>query len=244
MISRSLFTVLMFLASAAAHCAPLDVFLDFNNNAIPSGWSIRPGPLNTGSNYGVANGRFYAAQVDSSAFLSLTYTPSLGVAALDIEWDGSVFQTYWGNNEGVDVVDVHGTSFSARTESNSYLYGDGILLYLGSGATPIAKLPLAGGSYHFHTHYTDGSIQFSAALNGVEVFSYRQAAPALALVDLAAIELVVYETVGPESWLDNVHISEQVSAVPEPSMVHSLAAGLLVIAISFARRRKASAACL
>lgn len=243
MISRSLFTMLMFLASAAAHCAPLDVSLDFNDNAIPSAWSIRPGPLNTGSNYRVAGGRFYAGQVDSSAFLSLAYSPSPGVAALDIEWDGSVFQTYWGNNEGVEVVDDHATRFLARTESNSYLYGDGILVHLGSGTAPIDKLPLASGSYHFHTRYIDGSVQFSAAMSGTEVFSYSLAAPGLVLADLTAIELVVYETLGPESWLDNVHIGEQVSAVPEPSTVQSLAAGLLVIAIVFARRRKPFAAC-
>lgn len=240
-LRRLCWTAAASMAAMAAHAAPLDTFLDFDDNAVPAGWSIFPGPLNHNSNYGVGHGVFYAQEVDSSAYLSLPYAPSAGVTGLDVAWDGSVFQTYWGNNQGVDLANAGGTQFLARAESNAYLYGDGMLLYVGDASTPVQQLPLTPGTYQFHAHFADHAIRFSASLNGTQVFDRTEASDSFLLRDMRSIELAVYETIGPESWLDNVRIQEQVSAVPELPSGLALAAGLAFMLVSLGRKGRGAA---
>lgn len=239
MNSRQLLALLLALTASLAQAAPLDVFLDFNDNAIPQGWTLQAGSLNRSSNFGVADGRLFAAQTDSSAVLALPYSPSTGVTALDFEWDGSVFQTLFGNNEGVDVVDANARTFITRTESNSFIYGPGMRVYLGVDPSPaFHNLSLPEGSYSFAARFTDGQVQYSGSLNGTQMFSFSLGLSGFALADLRAIHLIVYETVGADSWMDNVRIREEVATAPVPEVSSSLMLSMgLIVLIAISVRR-------
>ena len=218
--------------------APLDEFLDFNDNAIPAGWTLQAGSLNRSSNFGVANGRLFAAEVDSSGVLASPYVPSAGVLALDVDWDGSVFQTVFGNNQGVDVVNLNNRIVITRTESSSFNYGAGMRVYLGEDATPVFhNMALTEGAYHFSARFTDGQVQYSGSLNGTQIFSFALGLSNFAIADLRAIHLIVYETVGAESWMDNVRIHEEVAAVPEVPSSAMLLFGLGLLAPFGIKRR-------
>lgn len=235
--SRLLLTLILAFMAPLAQAAPLDKFLDFNDNAVPLGWTLQAGSLDRNSNFGVANGRLFAAQIDSSGVLASPYAPSNGVTALDFDWDGSVFQTVFGNNQGIDVVGLNNRIVITRTESASFNYGIGMRVYLGEDATPVFhKLSLPEGDYHFSARFTDGQVQYSGSLNGTQMFNYSLGLSNFALADLRAIHLIVYETVGADSWIDNVHIREEVSAIPEASISSMLLAGLLLLASIGARR--------
>ncbi len=242
MASKLLPAACFSLISCCASAAPLDLHLDFNDNLLPAGWSIRPGPLNRNSNYGVAGGRYFAGEVDSSSFLSLPYAPSAGVTSLQVDWQGSVFQTYWGNNEGVNVVDAAGNAFLTRTESNDYLYGTGIRTFIGADAAPVYELrPLPAGDYDFSAVFSNGQIAYTGSLAGTVMFSMTQRLQGFSVANLRAIELVVYETTGPDSWIDNVHIVEQTSAVPELASLPAMLLGLMGLGcVGLHRTRQAS----
>jgi len=229
-------------AMASIGCAaPLDEFLDFNDNAVPQGWTLQPGSLDRNSNFGVADGRLFAAQTDSSGVLASPYSPSSGVTALNVDWDGSVFQTVWGNNQGVDVVDQNDRIVITRTESSSFNYGPGMRVYLGEDATPdFHTLPMTEGDYHFSARFTDGEVQYSGSFNGVQQFNYSLSLADFSVADLRAIHLIVYETVGAESWIDNVHIHEEVASVPEPASSFMFLSGSSLMAILALRRRRSA----
>jgi hypothetical protein len=232
MISRSTTNVLSVLILTSAPVYAQGTSLDFNDNQLPAGWTLHATTANT--NFGFANGRFFAAQSDSGAYIERAIGDDASTSEISIGWEGSVFQTYWGNFSGVNLKDTAGTLFSTSIGSASYSWGTGIQVLIRAGTAENSWiLPLSHGSYSFRSTFSNGSIVFTGSLNGNEVFSKSATVAALDLLSVEAVRLNVYETVGPEMWIDNVSIS----AVPEVPIYALMLLGVVPLAIMKRRRR-------
>lgn len=213
-------TALTLATSAAVNAQAIN--LDFNDNAVPAGWTLHATTVAT--DFGFAGGRFYAdGGAGSGAYIEHVMNFAPGTSSVQVGWEGSVFQTYWGNFSSVKFKDLSGNLFVTSIGSASYNWGSGmqVLLQAGGGSQSWL-LPMTSGSYTFQSTFTAGQITFVGTLNGSEVFSKTLAAPTLDLAAIEAVRLHVYETVGPRMWIDNVTIS----AVPELPVHVLLLAGL------------------
>lgn len=210
--------------------------LDFDDNHLPPEWSIHSTTVN--KNFGFANGRFYAAQTDSGAYIEHALNVPSGQSIVTVDWTGSVFQTYWGNFSSVKLKDSTGKLFVTSIGSASYNWGNGIEVLLQEGSINHSWiLPLASGTYAFESTFSDGAIAFVGYLNGTQVFSKSIVASTLNIQSVDAIRLHVYETVGPDMWIDNVNIS----AVPEASSYSMFLLGIASLSTIVFRRRSSGA---
>lgn len=215
------------------------VDLSFNDNQLPAGWSLHSVLANT--HYGFADGRFYAAEVDSSAYIESTLAP--GASSWSVSWDSAVFQTVYGNFSSVTLLDASGHAFAVSIGSASYNFGEGLRVVIDDGANVHQQLlPMLAGNYKLSAMFSDGQISFSGVLSGTQgderVFAELAAAPLLVASSVNAVRLQVYETIGPQVWIDNVHMA----AVPEPASAASLLMGLVSLACRARRRQRSDLA--
>lgn len=215
------------------------VNLDFDDNQLPAGWSLHSVLANT--HYGFADGRFYAAEVDSSAYIESALTT--GASSWSVSWDSALFQTVYGNFSSVTLLDASGHAFAVSVGSASYNFGEGLRVLIDDGASQHQQLlPLLAGNYRLSATFSDGQVDFSGVLSAaqgdVQVFAEAVAAPWLVASSVSAVRLQVYETIGPQVWIDNVHIA----AVPEPASAATLLLGLTSLAWRARRRQQRAAA--
>lgn len=209
------------------------ISLDFNDNAVPAGWTLHATTVQT--NFGFADGRFYADQLDSGAYIQREIQIAPGVNNVQVDWEGSVFQTYWGNFSSVKLRNSSGDLFVTSIGSASYNWGAAMqVLITAGGSSQSWLLPMTSGSYVFQSTFASGQISFVGTLNGSEVFSKALATPTLDLAAIDAVRLHVHETVGPRMWIDNVTIS----AVPELPAQVLLLAGLAPMLLGWRAARR------
>jgi hypothetical protein len=242
---RTIATLAMAFVAGSAGAQVLNETLNFDDNAVPSGWTFQD--VSSGNhNVGIANGRFYSDQIDSAAYLRRDYTPNSGAMSLRVTWEGSVFETFWGNHQVVSLKNAAAETWSVGAWSKNVYFGSGIRFFTTDENQHYSDLVdynyqhgnFQSGIYSFTATFSDGLISFSGALNGSTVFDFNTVVAGFMLADQRNIELDIAETTGQTQWMDNVSIQETaVAAIPEPETYAMLLAGLGLLGFA-ARRRK------
>lgn len=219
------------LSVSSVHAQQMD--LNFDDNQLPAGWTLHSVMAN--NQYGFAGGRFYAAEVDSSAYIETAVAS--GAASWTVSWETELFQTVYGNFTQVQWLDGLGHALSVSLGSASYNYGNGLHLLIDDGVHRYEPLlALQAGLYRLSATFTDDEVRFTGVLAGasgdVPVFAETLPIVGTRATSVSALRLQVYETLGPPVWIDNVHIA----AVPEPAAAATLLVGLVPLLV-WARRR-------
>jgi hypothetical protein len=237
-------------ASGSAGAQVLSETLNFNDNAVPSGWTFLD--VSSGNhNVGIANGRYQADQIDSAAYLRRDYAPNTGATSLRVTWEGSVFETFWGNHQVVSLMNAAAETWSVGAWSKNVYFGSGIRFFTTDENQHYSDLVgynyqhgnFESGIYSFTATFSDGLISFSGALNGSTVFDFNTEVAGFVLADQRYIVLDIAETTGQTQWMDNVSIQEAaIAAVPEPETYAMLVAGLGLLGFAARRRKQKEAA--
>lgn len=204
---KSLVALLVLVCTLASAQSAKKIKLDFDDNLVPPGWTLT---RVAGTNSGVADGRFYAGQVDSRAVLSTPYAIQPKTKNVTFEWHGSVFVTYWGNQSAAQFIFPDGQALMARLRTSEFHYGPVVQVELAARDDyKVVDLSIPHGTYRLKAEFTDSSVTLTGRLNGALIFTETLAVTSGArLADVDQAQLFVYETVGDDVWMDNVKITQ------------------------------------
>jgi hypothetical protein len=187
-----------------------DAFLPFDNNQIPTGWTvslIRRGP-------GVTNNRLEARPIDSGAELVRSGSPHVGTSVVIVEWDGLLDWNYWGMDHGPLFVTNAGT-YRLSVVTAEYNYGrNRVSLQLYHDATNTSTntppQPIAYGAYGFRVAITDAGAQWTLTPKaGGSPISVFQPTHGLQLSAVTGFRFRTYTTTDALTWSDNLRITCQ-----------------------------------
>lgn len=199
--------ILVYSAGCVA-ASPKRMLLSFDDNLIPTGWSLYVPSPGSATNYGIANGRFFAGSTDNRAILENLYDALPTTKNVTFDWFGSVVESQFGASQAVQFLGPDGFYAMARITADTDLHGPGVRIEIeapGASLSP-TQLLLPVGTYHFKAEFTTSGIRFSGALNGAKMFSESLVTRSVDPQRFAAAQLFVQQTVGPDMWMDNVKI--------------------------------------
>lgn len=217
--------------------AQTSTFLDFYTNTVPTGWGLTQ--TRTGTNFGIANGRYFSGAFNSSSTLS-TVMPELAAAkSVYISWDGNIARSTGGGfaQGAVQFGPANTERFMTRWSTYSWLPS---LVYLELGTPNFSQsvpivVPL--GNYRFAAMFADDKVTFSGSLGGVEQFRTELPYSGDLIRSSSVLELYTYQYNGPDVWMDNVWITT--TPVPEPGTLAYMLSALGVLRLLAKRRRDA-----
>lgn len=223
--------------------------LSFDNNQLPSGWSLFGG----NGNIQITNQRVEMGQVDNYGGVYKSFDLS-NAAQVKIEYDGNIANVFWGQgNQALLINDI--TRQNLNPADNAYAgmkkngYGENTTTFYSYyvldgtyiNTYSVATTPPVFGNYHMAAVFQDGQITQTVTNldTGATFTSGVTEAPGMLLSNMHFIALKGWTTTGDSAWIDNATIT--VTAVPEPETYAMLLVGLSVIGAIERRRRTVTA---
>lgn len=222
-IARSILLAGALLVGHAA--AQPSYFLDFYTNEVPPGWAITP--TRSGTNYGIADGRFFAGSFDSSSHLSTQTDLSSSTESFEFRWDGNITHPKggWGAQAAVQFGPQGTDRYMTRWTTVSW--DSRVQIELASPTSYLSFwLDLSEGDYRFISLFAPNQITFAGSLGGTEQFRV-QLSTSVNFPNVDTIELYTFQNGGPTVWMDNIWI--QATSVPELPPYALLAIGLAAL---------------
>ncbi|MDT7834787.1 hypothetical protein [Aquabacterium sp. OR-4] len=226
-LGRAVILLLLMLSSmlpASAYAASEYIRINFDDNSIPSGWTYHNPLVSVGyaDNAGISGGRFFAGY-DSIGVLTLELPPSPDLVGISIDWQANLSPNYWGNQQGVALRNTIDREFRAETWTNPYGWGNNYprILFSDVSHYSLAQLvQMTPGVYSYSAKFSNGLTSFSASNEGGNIFGMESRNDVLSMAGISGIQLMVYQTVGEQIWLDNVSIRiDRISGLSIPSPI-------------------------
>lgn len=204
------------LASQSIYAGSDVEYINFDNNSIPSDWSIWQ-HVSPGKNIGIRNNRFDAGQVDSTGGISRPFYGA-GVQSVTVEYDANISNVYWGQGSASTLTQSMTNVFSTYLQSGGGKtgFGEGTMRFDIAGAQAgisqsyfSTRQPLAVGDYHFSTTYQDGRVSQNivSQADNKTISSQVVAVPSLKLASMNNLIVFSGTTTGASAWFDNVKVS-------------------------------------
>jgi hypothetical protein len=204
------------LLVVAGRCSAQDLneFLSFDDNLVPTGWSI-DFPQGPGTNAGVVNQRFEADPIDTYGELVSGIELPSTVYSVTVNYNADLEDDASGMGTSIGLYDTSGNLSYAYLDKAGF--GTEAVTAGATSATVFDSHPTADGdgfppnygNYDVNVTFKNSEIDFTAEQIGTTTPVYQGdiSVPNLQLSQVSRIGLFAYTTSGAPGWIDNVSIN-------------------------------------
>ena len=193
-----------------------DEDLTFDDNQVPTGWTLGYPIGGPGTDASIANQRFEARPVDTYAGLDRAKQVPVTAGKVVVSYTGALNNSPWGHATQVRfLTDDGGEYFTSFGKTAIYSTMNAIVGKEGQQPWAFEQVfAMVEGSYRMVAEFEDARITYSVTKIGsnTPLISQIVSVPTLQIHRLQTLRLLSLIGTGPASWIDDVSIR----AIPKP----------------------------